>query len=96
MPPFSTSISDPAFAASITRAASNQTYYTIRLLADNNRIDDAYRAYAYFRWVDDWLDGEARPRASRLAFAQRQQALIDWYLGDAGRAEPPHDLAPEE
>ena len=40
----------------ITKAASNQTYYTIRFLADHERIADAYRAYAYFRWVDNTLD----------------------------------------
>jgi phytoene/squalene synthetase len=44
-------------APSITKAASKQTYYTIRLLADRARVADAYRAYAYFRWVDDVLDG---------------------------------------
>jgi len=96
VPPFSISISDPSFAADITRAASTQTYYTIRFLADNNLVDDAYRAYAYFRWVDDWIDGDARPRATRLAFIHRQQALIGWRSGDAGEAETPIDLAPEE
>ncbi len=40
-------------AASITKAASRQTFYTVRLLADRDLLDDAYRAYAYFRWVDD-------------------------------------------
>ena len=45
-------------AASITKAASKQTYYTIRFLADRERVADAYRAYAYFRWVDDRLDAE--------------------------------------
>ena len=43
-------------ATSITKAASKQTYYTIRFLADRERVADAYRAYAYFRWVDDTLD----------------------------------------
>jgi phytoene/squalene synthetase len=43
-------------ASSITKAASKQTYYTIRFLVDRARVDDAYRAYAYFRWVDDVLD----------------------------------------
>jgi phytoene/squalene synthetase len=84
--------SNPSLAAAITRAASKQTYYTIRFLVDRDMIDDAYRAYAYFRWVDDWLDEGARPRAERLAFAERQQALIKaCYRGD-----PPADLAAEE
>ena len=43
-------------ASSITKAASKQTYYTIRFLVDRERVEDAYRAYAYFRWVDDVLD----------------------------------------
>src|ERR1044071_7866896 len=51
-----TILSQQTLAASITKAASNQTYYTIRILADHERVADAYRAYAYFRWVDDTLD----------------------------------------
>lgn len=45
-------------AAAITKAASKQSYYTIRLFVDRERVDDAYRAYGYFRWVDDVLDAE--------------------------------------
>jgi len=85
-------ISDRALAARITRTASKQTYYTIRFLVDTGLAEDAYRAYAYFRWVDDWLDQEPRPRTERLAFVQRQQALID---GCPHRA-PLADLTPEE
>jgi len=85
-------ISDPALAAAITRAASKQTYYTVRLLVDRPLVDDAYRAYAYFRWVDDWLDQEARPRAERRAFVARQQALIEGCY----RGQPLADLHPEE
>jgi len=44
-------------APCITKAASKQAYYTIRFLVDHERVTDAYRAYAYFRWVDDILDG---------------------------------------
>jgi len=85
-------ISDPVLAATITRAASKQTYYTIRLLVDECLVDDAYRAYAYFRWMDDWLDNETRPRTERLAFVERQQALMD----ACSRGHPPADLTPEE
>jgi phytoene/squalene synthetase len=70
-------ISNRALAATITRTASKQTYYTIRFLVDAGLVEDAYRAYAYFRWVDDWLDQQPRPRTERLAFVKRQQALID-------------------
>jgi len=79
-------------ASPITKAASKQTYYTIRFLVDTGLVEDAYRAYAYFRWVDDWLDQEPRPRAERLAFVRRQQAVID---GGACR-DPLPDLTPEE
>src|SRR5262245_50016437 len=85
-------ISDRALAATITRTASKQTYYTIRCLVDTGLVQDAYRAYAYFRWVDDWLDQEPRPRTERLAFVKRQQALID---GCAHR-DLLADLTPEE
>ncbi len=84
--------SDPALAAAITRAASKQTYYTVRYLVDRDRVDDAYRAYAYFRWVDDYLDLEARSRTQRLAFVNRQQALMQaTYDGQSWT-----DLTPEE
>lgn len=76
MPPLNASRSDPALAAHITRHASQQTYYTIRLLVDPNQAVDAYRAYAYFRWVDDWLDEPGRPQPERLDFLHRQQNLI--------------------
>jgi phytoene/squalene synthetase len=84
--------SDPALAAAITRAASKQTYYTVRFLVDKNLVDDAYRAYAYFRWVDDFVDQETLPRAERLAFVKRQQALMD----GSYRGQPLTDLTPEE
>lgn len=79
-------------AAAITRNASKQTYYTIRLLADRDRVEDAYRAYAYFRWVDDRLDEGGLDPAARLAFARRQQALI----AACYRGRRPEHLAGEE
>jgi hypothetical protein len=70
-------------AASITKAASKQTYYTIRFLVDHERIDEAYRAYAYFRWVDDTLDAEAATESERDAFIERQKSLLrKCYRGD--------------
>ncbi len=85
-------ISDPALAAAITRAASKQTYYTVRFLVDKNLVDDAYQAYAYFRWVDNYIDREKSPRTERLAFVKRQQALMD----EGYRGKPLADLTPEE
>lgn len=69
--------SELSLPASITKAASKQTYYTIRFLADRELINDAYRAYGYFRWVDDQLDDGGMNRIDRLAFVERQKALID-------------------
>ena len=66
-----------SLAPSITKAASQQTYYTIRFLVDRERVTDAYRAYAYFRWVDDTLDGEAFSSQERLAFLERQRTLLE-------------------
>ena len=60
-----------SLAATITRTASKQTYYTIRFLVDRERIPDAYRAYAYFRWVDDRLDSDAASPAERRDFIRR-------------------------
>ena len=79
-------------AATMTRRASAQTYATIRLLADRDRAADAFRAYAYFRWVDDALDDPVAPPAARAAFLARQRALLDG--GYRGRM--PADLCAEE
>jgi phytoene/squalene synthetase len=84
--------SDPALAAAITRAASKQTYYIVRFLVDKALVDDAYRAYAYFRWVDDYLDQEGLPSTEGLAFVRRQQALMD----NGYRGEPLADPTAEE
>ncbi|MEW5986534.1 MAG: squalene/phytoene synthase family protein [Chloroflexota bacterium] len=79
-------------AARITKAASQQSYYTIRFLADRERVPDAFRAYAYFRWLDDRLDQGALTRYERMAFVNRQQTLVDrCYQG-----ERPRDLTIEE
>jgi phytoene/squalene synthetase len=70
-------------AEAITRSASQQTYYTIHFLADRERVADAYRAYAYFRWVDDALDAESGSGAERSAFIHRQKLLLEsCYRGD--------------
>lgn len=67
----------------ITRAASKQAYYTVRFLVDRDRKREAYRAYAYFRWVDDCLDEHTAEQNERLAFAERQRQLVDGgYRGD--------------
>ena len=81
---------NPALA--ITKAASKQTYYTIRFLADRERRDDAYRAYGYFRWVDDILDADSGTAPVRLAFLERQKLLLE----SCYRGEWPRDVDYEE
>jgi hypothetical protein len=79
-------------AESITKNASQQTYYTIRCLVDRDRIQDAFRAYAYFRWVDDILDAEAGSDSDRRAFLERQKSLLEGcYQG-----EPRRDVTVQE
>jgi phytoene/squalene synthetase len=84
--------SDPRLARAITKASSTQTYYTFRFLVDKSLVDDAYRAYAYFRWLDDLLDEGGLSQSECLALVQRQQALID----DGYRGRYLTDLTPEE
>jgi hypothetical protein len=90
----------PSLAATITKVASKQTYYTIRFLVDRPLVDDAYRAYAYFRWIDDAID-EVMPakrnagdteRLVRLRFLDRQKALLEACLsGEEPRDPDPHE-----
>ena len=84
-------------AAEMTRAASTQSYYTIRFLADRDRVADAYRAYAYFRWIDDRIDEGGGSAAERAAFLRRQQALVEAGYRAASYGRPmPGDLCAEE
>jgi len=77
-----------AIAPGITKAASKQTYYTIRFLADRERVADAYRAYAYFRWVDDRLDVGSDLTADRITFLERQKSLLEkCYRGEVPRGD---------
>ncbi len=43
---------------------------------DRPLVDDAYRAYAYFRWVDDHIDQDRLTRPQRLAFVARQREIV--------------------
>jgi phytoene/squalene synthetase len=81
-----------SLAVSITKAESKQSYYIVRFLVDRDAMHSAYRAYAYFRWVDDRLDQEFSDRSERIAFVNRQQSLMNrCYHGDW-----PMDSAAEE
>lgn len=86
------SVISNSLAAEITKTASKQTYYTIRFFVDRELVDDAYRAYGYFRWVDDTLDAQTGTRPEKLAFVNRQRAI----LLACYRGEVPTDLRIEE
>jgi phytoene/squalene synthetase len=76
----------------ITKSASKQTYYTIRFFADHDRVAVAYRSYAYFRWVDDVIDAETNSSKERIAFAQRQQSILEsCYLGESPKMRYPEE-----
>ena len=64
-------------AKSITKKASKQTYYTARYMVDRNLVDDFFRAYAYFRWMDDMIDETLESQKERFSFVKRQRELID-------------------
>lgn len=83
---------DLELAPAITKAASKQTYFTIRFLADRERVADAFRAYAYFRWVDDALDAGSASQSERSAFIRRQRSLLE----SCYRGQPPGHVDPEE
>ena len=79
-------------ASAITRTASKQTYYTIRFLADRERVEDAYRAYGYFRWVDDLLDAGSGSEFQRRSFLERQKTLLQM----CDRDQQPDDTSAQE
>jgi phytoene/squalene synthetase len=81
-----------SLASSITKEASKQTYYTIRFLVDRERVEDAYRTYGYFRWVDDVLDADSGSRSERKAFIERQKSLLE----SCYRGESPRDVDIQE
>lgn len=76
----------------ITRKSSKQTYYTALLMVDRDLIGDFFRAYAYFRWVDDFIDISANTHEEGIGFIERQKALIDnLYNGDTQSDLDPHE-----
>lgn len=78
--------------ARITRAASKQTYYTVCLFVDRGRKLNAFRAYGYFRWLDDHLDGASLSRAERMTVLARQGMIMEDCLAGIW----PDDVTPEE
>lgn len=79
-------------ARNITFEASKQTAWTIQALVPRSRRDDAFRAYAYFRWVDDVLDGQEIDQTERLSFLDSQMDLLHRCLN----GKPPRVVGSEE
>jgi phytoene/squalene synthetase len=79
-------------ARRITRSGSIQTYYTAKLVVDKDLVDDFFRAYAYFRWIDDMIDVKAETDEERLKFIANQRQLIE----DLYVKKPVNGLLPEE
>ncbi|MFC2053576.1 squalene/phytoene synthase family protein [Chloroflexota bacterium] len=69
--------SSAILARETTRSSSKQSYYITRLLVDYDLQEDCYRAYAYFRWVDDCVDDSNLSLEKRIAFIERQIALVE-------------------
>jgi phytoene/squalene synthetase len=79
-------------AKAITKASSLQSYTTARLMVDQDLEEDCYRAYGYFRWVDDMVDEFCRDEAERVKFIRRQEGLVAALF----RGEQPQIFEPEE
>ena len=79
-------------AQTITRAGSKQTYYTARLMVDKDLVDDFCRAYAYFRWIDDFVDVSSRTDDERYRFMTHQKELIE----NLYQKKPVENLTAEE
>lgn len=61
-------------------------------MIDRDLVDDFYRAYAYFRWVDDVIDISSHSDEERITFIEQQRDLIDGLYNN----EKPDELLPEE
>ncbi len=79
-------------ARKITRQSSRQTYLTISLLVNRSLAPECYKAYAYFRWLDDQIDTGNKSLAERLNFIERQHQIIN----DSFQGIPVTDSTPEE
>jgi phytoene/squalene synthetase len=79
-------------AKQITWDSSKQTYFTIAMMVDRDLIDDAYRAYGYFRWVDDLIDIYSTDKSVQEAFIDRQRSLVR----SAFATESVPEIQPEE
>jgi phytoene/squalene synthetase len=61
-------------------------------MVDRDLLDDFFRAYAYFRWVDDFIDIYSNTVDEGIAFIERQKTLINLFYSRGAIG----DLAPHE
>ncbi len=81
-----------ALSRTITRNGSKQSFYSLKFMADKDLINNALGAYAYFRWVDDFVDDVSQSDVERDSFIKRQKGLIDMLY----QHKSPTSLCPEE
>jgi phytoene/squalene synthetase len=79
-------------ANSITWNGSKQTYFIGKIMVDKSLKKDFFLAYAYFRWIDDFIDISSKSNEDRITFIKRQRDLIDRLY----KNEKPDDLTSEE
>jgi len=63
-------------ARRITWKGSKQSFLIGQFLVDRRLRNDFFRAYAYFRWLDDMIDEVIPSRSKRIEFIDRQNELI--------------------
>jgi phytoene/squalene synthetase len=79
-------------AEAITLTSSKQTYFTVRLMVDRSLMKEAFRAYGYFRWMDDKIDRELSTTRERISFVSRQEEIMERCY----RGLPGDSCCPEE
>ncbi|MFC2054895.1 squalene/phytoene synthase family protein [Chloroflexota bacterium] len=67
-----------SLARSITWAGSKQTFFVGYFMVDRNLVNDFFRAYAYFRWIDDIVDVSIKSKEDSINFIRRQRELIEF------------------
>lgn len=83
-----------AIAKAITKKSNLTTYWLVNVFGDRSAKDYSFLIYAYFRWVDDFIDSPDRSYEEKMRFIQRQnQLLTDLY---AGNGNEPASLRLEE
>ncbi|MHA2347187.1 MAG: squalene/phytoene synthase family protein, partial [Candidatus Hodarchaeales archaeon] len=81
-----------SIAKSIVRKSNKLTYLIILLLVDKNLRKECFKAYAYFRWLDDLIDNNGAQNERIKVLINRQKVIIQQAYND----EKPNASSPEE